>query len=239
MKANIACVLTLSNLLCGFFAIMLVKMEMPHLALAALLVAFVCDGLDGAVARKAKMTSAFGERLDSLSDLTSFGMAPLFFALNARPEWEVGLTFVSGLYLVCGAVRLARYDPAIQKKLFSGMPIPMAGLLLTSLALTWPPSLPGFDFAPGLIGLLMISDIPFRKVSFQGRDILMPLSLGAGGVLVLSIWHDLAFATLAFTFPYLVFNLMAAVALEFRARTAAIQARMAAARRRRLAKEAE
>lgn len=235
MKANIACVLTLTNLLCGFFAIMLVKGQ-PYWALVALICAFFCDGLDGAVARKMKTTSPFGERLDSLADLTAFGMAPVFFALNARPEWEIGLTFVCGLYLVCGAVRLARYDPAVQKKQFSGMPIPMAGLLLTSFSMT-SDFLPWFDVAPGLIGLLMISDIPFRKVSFSGRDALMPISLGAGGILVLVLFRDLAFATLAFTFPYLVFNLMAAVARDFRARAGAIQARNAA--KRRLAEEAE
>jgi len=226
-KANVAVLLTLTNLLFGFFALVLVLKDMPYIALAALLLGFLCDGLDGAVARKHGLTSAFGERLDSLSDLMSFGMAPVMFALSTPRGWPAGTLFVAGLFIVCGAVRLARYDPTEQKHMFKGMPIPMAGLLLASFSLTcWP--LPWFDLAPGILGLLMISDIPFRKVSFRGFDALLPVCLGICGVMIMILFQDLAFATLAFTLTYLVLNLMAAVARDFRARYIAILARSAA-----------
>lgn len=225
-RANIACIFTLSNLICGFFAIMLHLMGVAYwdLALLALLGAFFCDGIDGAVARKTNQTSAFGERLDSLSDLVSFGIAPVMFAIAVRPEWNIGLVSVCGLFLVCGAVRLARYDPLEQKKMFKGLPIPMAGLLLASFSVTssW---IPWFEVAPGLLGLLMISDIPFKKVSFRGFDALLPLCLTVSGLLMLLVYHDLAFAMFSFTFTYLVLNLMAAVAIEVRGRIRAHQAR--------------
>jgi CDP-diacylglycerol--serine O-phosphatidyltransferase len=217
---------TMGNLLCGFFAIVLLRMDMATYGLLALVGAFLCDGLDGAVARHTKQTSAFGERLDSLADRVSFGMAPVFFALSVRPGWELGLTLVAGMYLVCGAARLARYDPEIQKSMFKGMPIPIAGLLLVSFSIAsghvkW------FDLAPGIIGLLMISDIPFLKVSFRGSARWLPLGLGAISVGALALTQDVAFAVLAFTIPYLVLNLLMAFTRDVQARLRAMQARSA------------
>jgi CDP-diacylglycerol--serine O-phosphatidyltransferase len=236
--ANIACIFTLLNLLCGFYAMMMYKMSlttMDNWALGALLVAFGCDFLDGWFARKKNQTSAFGERLDSLSDLISFGMAPMYFALSARHEWEVGLLFACGLYLVCGAVRLARYDPESQGKIFKGMPIPIAGLTLASFTLAsrygagglayFEPSSPvaWFDFVPGILGLLMISDIPFFKVSFAGPKKWMPITLGAVALLALGLTQDLPFSVLAFTVPYMILCLVLAVVRDLHGRLRAMQ----------------
>ncbi len=74
----------------------------------------------------------------------------------------------------------------------------------------------------------MISDIPFYKVRFRGWDALMPLSLGLGSIIVLVVYGDLAFATLAFSFTYMLLNLMAGVAREMRERYQAIVARSVA-----------
>lgn len=233
--ANIACIFTLLNLLLGFFAIMMHHMSitMDSWALGALLAAFGCDFLDGYFARKKNQTSAFGERLDSLADLISFGTAPMFFALSAREEWEVGLLFACGLYLVCGAVRLARYDPESQGKMFKGMPIPIAGLTLASFTLAtryagvpyFQPQSPiaWFDFVPGLIGLLMISDIPFQKVTFVGSKKWMPLTLAFIAVCALAVTQNLPVAVLAFTIPYIILCLVLAIARDLQGRVRATQ----------------
>lgn len=240
-SANIACIFTLLNLCCGFYAIMMHKMSlttMDNWALGALLVGFGCDFLDGYLARKKNQTSAFGERLDSLSDLVTFGMAPMFFALSARIEWEVGLISACCLYLVCGAVRLARYDPESQGKMFKGMPIPVAGLTLAAAALAsqharyLEPSYPvaWFDLVPVTLGLMMISDIPFLKVSFAGPKKVLPIGLAILGAVSLKISHgDLPVATLSFTLAYVVICLMRALVLELPGRVRALQEARSAA----------
>lgn len=232
--ANIACIFTLMNLLLGFYAIMMHHMSitMDNWALGALLLAFGCDFLDGYFARKKNLTSAFGERLDSFADLISFGTAPMFFALSAREEWEVGLLFACGLYLVCGAVRLARFDPETQGKMFRGMPIPIAGLTLAAFTLATryagveclQPSSPvaWFDFVPGALGLLMISDIPFMKVSFIGSKRWLPITLGAFATVILAVTENLPVAVLAFTIPYIVLCMVLAIVRDVQGRLRAM-----------------
>lgn len=233
--ANLASICTLCNLTCGFLAMVSYLMGHPVWALALLVVGFFLDGLDGALARRTNSASAFGERLDSLSDLTTFGMAPAFMALRSphHLEWEPSLMAVVAMFLVCGAIRLARYDPKEQKYRFSGMPIPMAGLLLAAFSQT-SDHVPWFHAAPAVLGLLMVSDVPFMKVSFVGRRMLLPLILGAFSLSVLALnpRHDLAVAMLGFTVPYLVLNLFLALLRDVRGRLrTAAEARAARATR--------
>ena len=86
--------------------------------------------LDGRIARLAKATSQFGVEYDSLSDLISFGMAPavLFYVWALQPFERIGW-LAAFLYLICGALRLARFNVTTAKlsgKYFQGLPIPMA-----------------------------------------------------------------------------------------------------------------
>lgn len=236
-SANIACIFTVLNLCggffailcCGFYATMMHKMSMTTMewALAALVAAFICDFFDGYLARMTNLSSAFGERLDSLADLTSFGVAPIAFALFARREWDFGLLFACGLYLVCGAVRLARYDPLAQSKLFKGLPIPVAGLTLASFTLTsrW---LPWFDIAPAVLGFLMISDLPFVKASFSGSRKWMPIAFIVLFIASFVISGDLATAILTFTVAYLLANLLWALVRDVLARMRSMQANASA-----------
>lgn len=206
-RINWACVVTVSNLLLGFFAVLLRLKGHLDLALWALVGAFVGDGVDGTIARRTNMTSVFGERLDSLSDLIGFGVAPVFFALHPRTEWDPLLLVACSLYLAGGAIRLARYDPLEQKNKFRGMPIPISGLLLTAFSVVFP-AVAWYAVVPALLGILMVSDIPFAKVKFGGRESWWAAVLGAVSLLVLLLSHELPLAMLAFGIPYLVVNLM-------------------------------
>ena len=101
------------------------------------------DSVDGRVARLTGTQSSFGEQFDSLSDLISFGMAPAmiyyfkFLAGSGRPGMVVAFIF-----LLCGALRLARFNANIDKvssDYFQGLPIPGAataviGFILLSVA---------------------------------------------------------------------------------------------------------
>ncbi len=112
-------------------------------AAAAVVIAGVLDGIDGRVARLLKGTSKFGAELDSLSDVTAFGIAPaLILYLWALQElgrfgWVIALSLA-----VCCALRLARFNAALddlelpKKKLgfTTGVPAPVgAGLAMAPM----------------------------------------------------------------------------------------------------------
>lgn len=143
--------LTTANLFCGFIAITLVVHAMEtgiegetsfHWAALTICLAALCDALDGRVARALRVSSLFGKELDSLSDVVSFGVAPAllvyegFFRDNSLPgQWILWVT-ISGLFVCCGAARLARYNISTTTgRFFTGMPIPAAGLTITGLAM--------------------------------------------------------------------------------------------------------
>ncbi|MFL5520001.1 MAG: CDP-diacylglycerol--serine O-phosphatidyltransferase, partial [Gemmatimonadales bacterium] len=98
--------------------------------------AALLDMMDGRLARRTKTTSRFGEELDSLVDMVSFGVAPaliiyfLEFANAGRFGWVL-----SYFYVVAAAVRLARYNVVSAGKptaWFTGMPSPAAGMTLAT-----------------------------------------------------------------------------------------------------------
>jgi CDP-diacylglycerol--serine O-phosphatidyltransferase len=146
--------MTAGNLLCGWVALgKIVEAETGpagngqiRIALAFILLACICDLLDGRLARMGGVESPFGREFDSLADLISFGAAPAFLVhrvvlqkvFEDRPE--VGW-FIASIYLVCGALRLARFNCLAAMsgggggKEFMGFPIPAAAGLVASLTL--------------------------------------------------------------------------------------------------------
>lgn len=165
----------------------------------AILLAGVFDGLDGRIARAIGVQSELGKELDSLSDLVCFGVAPAFL-MAASGVWRLGLLGFSGMfvYIACGAFRLARFNlehSHDQTAFFSGLPIPMAGGLLASLAilkgggnpaLASPESLLGFLL---VLGALMVSRVPFPSIKkaslgafFRPRMLLAWVLLAAFGL---------------------------------------------------------
>ena len=159
---------TALNILAGFYSLMMTmsafrflqfdqldstRMRLDRAAIAIGL-AFVCDVLDGRVARMTKTATEIGIQLDSLADIVSFGLAPAFLAY----VWGYGTTlegwtnaaqfawFVSFMFVICGGFRLARFNvqasrprplaegtPKVDKKSFVGLPIPVAGCLIAAI----------------------------------------------------------------------------------------------------------
>ena len=103
--------LTTGNLFCGFFALLLAVEQRYIEAALAILVAMVMDLLDGRVARLMKATSQFGVEFDSLADVISFCVAPafLFYSFALRPLGRAAW-FGAFLFVICGALRLARFN---------------------------------------------------------------------------------------------------------------------------------
>lgn len=113
--------------------------------------AMLFDTLDGRIARMTRTTTEIGIQLDSLADVLTFGIAPAVLAYtwgygSALPEGtdaqQLGW-FLSFMYLMCGAFRLARFNVQalrprplaegtvkLDKNHFVGLPIPMSAALI-------------------------------------------------------------------------------------------------------------
>ena len=190
--------MTAGNLFCGFVALTKIVEADPatdnyvsqiYLALIFILLACVCDLLDGRVARWGGADSLFGREFDSLADLISFGVAPAFLVhrivlRDVFPEHpEIGW-FIASIYLICGAFRLARFNvmstqPSGNGRDFLGFPIPSAAALVASLTLfiMW---VEEKDFAQGkwryllpvlmlFLSWMMVSHV--RYPSFKSLDL--------------------------------------------------------------------
>jgi CDP-diacylglycerol--serine O-phosphatidyltransferase len=174
-----------------------------EIAAAAILTAALLDGMDGRIARLLKATSDFGAQLDSLADFVNFGVVPVIvlylWSLDNldRQGWAVVL-----FYVVCCAVRLARFNSTMAKekpfwadRFFTGMAAPM-GASLTLL-----PMVLSFEFGheelfrnPTLVaghvmvmGLLMASRIPtfsIKKIVVKHENAIM-IMMGAALVFVM------------------------------------------------------
>jgi CDP-diacylglycerol--serine O-phosphatidyltransferase len=166
--------ITTANIFCGFYSIMESLAGGQALSLgetalaserfdrAAMSIGFAAlfDLLDGRIARLTNTTSEFGIELDSIADVVSFGVAPAVLAYT----WGYGhisqlnklAWAASFLFLICGALRLARYNvqarqpnPNLppknpkEKKAFVGMPIPAGAYLIAAIVHFSPTAISG------------------------------------------------------------------------------------------------
>ena len=126
--------ITLAALFGGFYAIVMAMNGQFGLAAGGIFVAMVLDSLDGRVARMTNTQSAFGEQMDSLSDMVSFGAAPALVAYvwALQPLGKAGW-FAAFVYCACAALRLARFNVntgVVDKRYFQGLPSPAAAALV-------------------------------------------------------------------------------------------------------------
>jgi CDP-diacylglycerol--serine O-phosphatidyltransferase len=148
--------MTAGNLIFGFLAVLKIFegsiqresgqgnwVTYYHASLQCILVACLFDLLDGRLARLGGKESPFGREFDSLADVVSFGVAPallvfkiVLYGLPSRIGWLIAV-----FYLLCGTLRLARFNIAATYNLgtgtrnFTGFPIPAAAGLISSLTL--------------------------------------------------------------------------------------------------------
>lgn len=175
---------TLAALFGGFYAIVMAINGRFDLAAIGIFCAMVLDSLDGRVARMTNTQSAFGEQMDSLSDMVSFGAAPALisyvWALQGLGRWGWIASFV---YCACAALRLARFNvntAIVDKRYFQGLPSPAAAALVAGFiwlmtdlgvkgaTMAWP------MFALALYsGLTMVTNVPF----YSFKDIHMKRSV--------------------------------------------------------------
>ena len=150
---------TTAALFAGFFAVVQAMGGKFELAAIAIFVAMVLDGMDGRVARLTNTQSAFGEQYDSLSDMTSFGVAPALVAYQfamvdlGRWGWLAAFVYVAG-----AALRLARFNTniaVVDKRYFQGLPSPAAAALVAGFV--WLVQDNRLNIDPAVLGWIMFT----------------------------------------------------------------------------------
>jgi CDP-diacylglycerol---serine O-phosphatidyltransferase len=196
---------TLAALFGGFYAIVMAMNGRFENAAIGVFCAMVLDSLDGRVARMTNTQSAFGEQMDSLSDMVSFGAAPALIIY----EWALKGLGKAGwiaafVYCACAALRLARFNTNIgivDKRFFQGLPSPAAAALVTGFIwvlddagyqnVTTLSVLPWIAFVVALYaGLTMVTNVPFysfKDVSFKRSVPFIVIVLIALGIAIINL----------------------------------------------------
>lgn len=226
-------IFTIGNILCGFYAVInglkgaqaqvlgdpLQATALFNQAAVAIGISWLLDNLDGRIARLTNTTSEFGVELDSIADFLSFGIAPAVLAYT----WGYGATAgleklawaVSFFFLICGALRLARFNvmartssdvftgktTKMDKRYFVGLPTPGAAGLVAGLIHFFPTPFPALDPEPrylfsclllaimALMALLMVSTIRYSKYINFGAKVRHPfITLPLISLFAAGIW---------------------------------------------------
>ena len=119
------------------------KAPQPAIGIICLLISGLCDAFDGAVARTRKNRTRedkmFGERIDSLSDLIAFGVAPAMIGFGMKiNRWFFIPVFV--IYVLCALIRLAYFDVTEEirmedencgvRKFYEGLPVTNSAFII-------------------------------------------------------------------------------------------------------------
>lgn len=232
-----------------------------HFDHAAIAIGFALlfDMLDGRIARLTKTTTEIGIQLDSIADVVTFGLAPAVLAYvwgyGARLEEGSHLHklawFLSFMYLICGAFRLARFNvqasrprilaegtPKVDKKSYVGLPIPVAGGLIAALVHFSPAPLIslGADKAElysgllmvlvGFLSVMMVSTWRFSSFKTVGTNVRsMRTIILALSVLVLIFLYS-QYVLLAIVILYILYGLLSRMVGIFWRRSDAAEAKI-------------
>lgn len=192
--------ITLLNALCGFGAIVAIQYGMVQLSCTLILLAAIADGLDGSMARYMG-GSDIGGSLDSLADVISFGVAPAIIITSFISEF-VTLVAVC-FYLICGILRLARFNISKpDSAFFKGLPITAGGITVAAIILVDEGHLQSIAVALGciILGMLMVSSIPYMKIRSKKKT--LPLTF-IFAISILSYFLDPTFTSIA-TIPLML-----------------------------------
>ncbi len=196
---------TLAALFGGFYAVVMAMNGRFEHAAIGIFCSMVLDSLDGRVARMTNTQSAFGEQMDSLADMVSFGAAPALIVY----EWALKGLGKAGwiaafVYCACAALRLARFNTNIgivDKRFFQGLPSPAAAALVIGFiwvaddsGLTNVSTLAFWPWVTCVVvlysGLTMVTNVPFysfKDVNFKRTVPFIVIVLIALGLAIVTL----------------------------------------------------
>jgi CDP-diacylglycerol--serine O-phosphatidyltransferase len=195
---------TVASLLLGMAAVFLAIAGDFRLAAVALLACVVFDGCDGGLARRFGVASPFGAQMDSLADLSSFGVATAVVTyqwLIAEGTSPFAAAPACALVVVCAAIRLARFNVSPKNgRFFCGVPTTMVAAVF-AINIVIGPDLPPNLLVTGVAvyAVAMVSSFPYAKLS---SVLHLPLWLWAVPAIALMI--SVPFTFLAIVAGYLV-----------------------------------
>jgi len=130
---------TAANLLLGVIALANIINHNYQLSTILIILAALMDRFDGILARRYNTVSAFGKEFDSLSDIVSFGVAPAALMYSSLVEiWSLAGLVCFCIFILCGGLRLARYNVSNTSSFFQGVPITICGAILAIIVLLVP-----------------------------------------------------------------------------------------------------
>jgi len=205
---------TLAALFGGFYAIVMAMNQRFEQAAIGVFCAMVLDSLDGRVARMTNTQSAFGEQMDSLSDMVSFGAAPALVVYEWALKGMGKLGWIAAfVYCAAAALRLARFNvnvAVVDKRYFQGLPSPAAAALV--MGFIWlmdDNGYRGFREGPWLgwvalaftlfAGLTMVTNVPF----YSFKDVHFKRSVP----FIVTVAIVLGFGLIAYHPPTVLFGL--------------------------------
>ena len=262
---------TAANISMGFFAVMAAlrgfqlvdeggAAEMQRAAehfdnaAKAICWAVLFDMLDGRIARMTKTTTEIGVQFDSIADVLTFGIAPAVLAYAwgygsalAEGSWAHKLGwFLSFMYLMCGAFRLARFNVQaarprilaegtgkVDKKNFIGLPIPPAAALIAAIIHFAPKPLVQYEprlanlysglmmALVGFLGALMVSTLrysSFKTVGTRTRSARLAILLVAAVGMLIYLFSE--YVLLILVALYVLHGLLLRLGSLFRRRGA-------------------
>ena len=220
--------ITLMSLIAGISSIKFSIQANWKLAVLMIMLAAFFDFFDGWMARKLKKSSQFGAELDSLSDFISFGLAPSLL-INLCFTHELGRIgwVISLFYIVCAALRLARFNienMKEQSKVFYGIPSPAAaGVIMIPLYLNFIDQVQ-FTINYPLIcavlttfaGIMMISRVPTPSVkNLKVKTLYFRLMIISVAIVLIFLISYFWQTTLLVAIAYLIISLLSLLTYFF------------------------
>jgi CDP-diacylglycerol--serine O-phosphatidyltransferase len=208
---------TVGNMFCGYYSVIFAFNGKISLAAWMIFAGAFLDAMDGKIARFTKSSSKFGVEYDSLADVITFGFAPSFliYSVYATKLGVVGI-LLSFLPLLFGSIRLARFNiqfKGFDKDYFTGLPIPIAALTLSSFVIfsdyfyknagMFPKTMIILVF---VVSILMVSTIRYEtmpNLNFKGsaKDKTKVILVILGAILIIIMPHIVVF-------PFMVFYIL-------------------------------
>ena len=220
--------ITLMSLIAGISSIKFSIQANWKLAVLMIMLAAFFDFFDGWMARKLKKSSQFGAELDSLSDFISFGLAPSLL-INLCFTHELGRIgwVISLFYIVCAALRLARFNienMKEQSKVFYGIPSPAAaGVIMIPLYLNFIDQVQftiNYPLICALLttfaGIMMISRVPTPSVkNLKVKTLYFRLMIISVAIVLIFLISYFWQTTLLVAIAYLLISLLSLLTYFF------------------------